>query len=234
VPEEDAIPPRADPREQTLPWDMHILRQAEGVRPEGGGWVGEGACARGAVGGSRPDGASSGSAGSRTAGGNWTAGGGRNVGGRRQNGNASAGRGLRGASGTPKRNAKGVRRCDSNGAGRPPRSRLLRPARGHAERSCRKFFVTGRAATPRRVPALTRATAGRRAPRPCVRPRTVNASACGAPANPANSNAPRSTKRPASNAARLLRPKTVLLRPSRRPMARRMRSYIWNRTPIRR
>ena len=27
VPEEDAPPPRADPREQALPWDMRILQQ---------------------------------------------------------------------------------------------------------------------------------------------------------------------------------------------------------------
>jgi hypothetical protein len=205
VPEEDATPPRADPREQALPWDMCILRQAEAVRPGGGGWVGENACARGAVGSSRRDGPRTSSAGSPSASGSWTAGGGRNVGGRRPNGNASTGRSPRHAKSTPRRNANGVRRRGSYGAGRQPRVRLPRPARGHAVRRCRKFSVTGRGATTRRVPALMHAIAGRRAPPPCVRPRTASASACGATACRADSNVPGSTKRPASNAAQSLR-----------------------------
>jgi hypothetical protein len=208
VPEEDATPPRAGPREQALPWDMRILRQAEAVRPGGAGWDGDGACAKGAVGGSRPDGARIGSADSPTASGNWTAGGVRNVGGRRPNASVSAGRTLRHGRSMPPRNANGVRRpgSSSNGASRQPRPRIARRARGHAERGCQRFSVTGPAATTRRVQVLTHAIAGRRAPLPCVRCRTVNASAYGATAGRVDSNAPRSTKRPASNAAKSLRP----------------------------
>jgi hypothetical protein len=220
VPEEDATPPRADPREQALPWDMRILRQAEVVRPEGAGWDGGGACAKGAAGGSRPDGARIGFAGSPTASGNWSDGGARNVGGRRPSVSASVGRSLRYGRSTPRRSASGVRKPGSNGAGRQPRVRIPRRARGHAERSCRKFFVTGPAATTRRVLARAHAIADRGARRPCVRRWTVNASACGATASRADSNASGSTKRPASNAAKSLRPERVLLRRWRRPMAR--------------
>ena len=210
---------------------MRILRQVDPVRPEGDGWVGECACERGVVGGSRPDGPRTGSAGSLTASGNWTAGGVRNVGDRRPSASASTGRSPGHGRSTPRRNASGVRRPDRGGAGRQPRPRR---ARGHAVRGCRKFSVTGRAATTRRVPAPTHTTAGRRALPPCVRRRTVNVSACGATASRANSNASRSTQRPASNAARSLRPGTVLLRPSRWPSPRWMRSSFWNGTPIRR
>ena len=205
VPEEDVTPPRADPRERTLPWDMRILRHAEAVRPGGDAWVGEHACAKGAVGSSRPGGPRTSSAGSPTASGSWTAGVGRNVGARRPNGNASTGRSPRRARSMPRRNGNSVRRRGSQGAGRLPRVRSPRRARGHAVRRCRKFFVTGRGATTRRVPALTHAIAGRRVPPPCVRPRTASASACGATANRAASSAPASAKRPASNAAQSLR-----------------------------
>lgn len=213
---------------------MRILRQAEVVRPEGDGWVGENACAKGAVGGSRPDGPRTSSAGNPTASRNWTAGGGRSVGGRRPSVNASAGRSLKDARSTPKRNANGVRRPGSNSARRRPRPRLPRRARGHAERGCRRFFATGRAATPRRVLLPTRAIAGRPAPGPCVRPRTVSASACGATASRADPNAAGSAKRPVSNAAQPLRPSIVLRGPSPRPTACWMRSSVWNRTLIRR
>jgi hypothetical protein len=38
VPEEDATPPRAAPRESGLPWDVRILRPAGVSRPVEGGW----------------------------------------------------------------------------------------------------------------------------------------------------------------------------------------------------
>jgi len=110
-------PPRADPREQALPWDMHILRQTEAARPGGGGWGGEGACAKGVAGSSRPGGARSGFAGSPSANGNWIAGAGRNAGGRRRNVNASAGRTPRHAEAQRKRRAR-ARQQRSGPAGR--------------------------------------------------------------------------------------------------------------------
>jgi hypothetical protein len=201
VPEEDATPPRADPREQTLPWDMRILRQAEAVRPGAGGRAGEDACAKSAVGSSRPGGPRTSSAGSPTASGSSSGGGGQNVGGKRPSGNASTGRSPRHARSTPQRNVNGVRRRGSPGAGRQPGVRFPGRARGHAERRCRKFSATGRGAMSHHVPALTPAIAGRRAPLPCVRPRTVSASVCGATACRADSSVRGSTKRPASHAA---------------------------------
>ena len=200
VPEEDQTPPRANPREQALPWDMYILRQAEAVRPEGGGWVGENACAKGAAEGFRPDGPRTGSAGNLTASGNWTAGRGRNVGGKRWNVNVSTGRTPGHGKDTRRRNANVVRKRGRNSGGRKPQPHLLRRARGHAERGCRKFFVTGRAATIRRVLALIPAIATGRAPPPCIRPRTVNVSACGATVERADSNVLWSASRPATNA----------------------------------
>lgn len=175
VPEEDATPPRADPREKGLPWDMPILRQAEAARPGGGVWGGESACAKGAVGSSRPGGARSGSAGSPIASGSWTAGGGRNAGGRRRSVNASAGRKRRVGGSTPRRNANGGPRHDNRR--KAGRRRPWSRARGHALPSCRKLFASGPAATNHRVTVVTSAIAASPPRGPCVRPKTANASA---------------------------------------------------------
>jgi hypothetical protein len=149
VPEEDTTPPRADPRESTLPWDIGILQQAGRSGPAGRGWGGEAVCGRDAAGGFRRGSTTSGTVGSRNALGKCDAG-------RRRNGNRSADLNWRRASDMPKRNASG-----ENGGRRRPRScRKTRPppwpwrishrrtpARGHAAGGMRRFFAT--------VPAVT-------------------------------------------------------------------------------
>lgn len=177
---------------------MPILQQPAAFRPEGFGGVGENACAKGAVGRSRLDGPQTGSADIPTVSRNWTAGGRRNAGSRRRNANGNTGQTPRHGKSMPRQNANGVR-SRGRTLSQPPR--LPRRARGHAVTSCRNFFVTGRAATNRRVPVRTRAIAARPAPPSWSRPMIVNVSACGATVRRADSNVLWNTRRPAPNVA---------------------------------
>ena len=193
VPEEDATPPRAGPRESALPWDACILRQTGAFRPAGGGWGGEAVCGRGAAGGFRRGGITSGTAGSRNALRKCDAG-------RRRNGNRSADPNRAYASDMPRRNASG----ENGGHRRPsshpkasPSSRTWRasrqrtPARGHAAEGIRRFFATVPAAmSPCGILlAHRRRTVATTAVRPCVGPGTANVSGWGARRKRAGSNA---------------------------------------------
>jgi hypothetical protein len=223
VPEEDATPPRADPREQALPWDMRILRQTGVVRPGRADWDGGGVCGKDAADCFEHGSTTSATAGSRIACGNCDAG-------RRRSVNASAGRNRRDGRSTPRRNAGGApRRAGRRGATRPPRPpprrlRILRSVHGHAATGIRKFSAIGPAVTSPREMHAMRAIAARRARRPCGRRRTVNGSGCGATATWADSNATWSTKRRAPNAAKPLRPRIAPPRVRRGPRDRKVRS----------
>ena len=176
VPEEDATPPRAAPRESALPWDVRILRQAGVSRPVGCGWDGEAVCGRGVAGGFRRGSITSGTAEIPSACGRCDAGRGRS-------GNGSAGPNLRDASGTQRRNASGENSGRPRPRGHrkvslPPRTRLRSLARGHAAEGFRRFSaivpvvmsLPGILFTPlRRIVATTAA-------RPCIRPATANVS----------------------------------------------------------
>ena len=98
---------------------MGILRQAGVFRPVGGGWGGEAVCGRGAAGGSRRGGITSGTVGSRNAWGKCGAG-------RQRSGNGSAAPNLGRASGMPRRNASG----ENSGHRRPNSHRKASPPRG--------------------------------------------------------------------------------------------------------
>jgi hypothetical protein len=223
VPEEDIAPPRADPREQALPWDMRILRQTGAARPGRAGWDGGVVCGKGAADPSAPRGTTSATAGSRIACGKCSVG-------RRRSVNATAGRSRRDDKGTPRRNASGGparrgRREAHRRHRRPPRRlRIVGPARGHAATGPRKFSATGLVATSPRVMRAMRATAARSARQPCVRCRTANASGCGATAMRADSNAAWSTNWRRPNAVNAARPQNVPLWGRRRPRDRKVRS----------
>lgn len=223
VPEEDIPPPRADPREQTLPWDMPILPQTEFARPGRAGWDGDGVCGKGAADPFAPRGTTNATASSRIACGKCSAG-------RRRNVNASAERNRRDDRGTPRRNAsggpahRGRREAHRRQRRLPRRLRIVGPACGHAANGIRKFSATGLAVTSPRVMRVTRATAARSAPQPCVRRRTANASGCGATAMPADSNAAWSTNWRRPNAVNAVRPQNVPLGGRRRPRDRKVRS----------
>ena len=176
VPEEDATPPRAAPRESDLPWDVRILRQARVSRPVGGGWGGEAVCGRSAAGGFRRSDITNGTAEIQSACGRCDVGRGRS-------GNGSAGPNPRDASGTRRRNANG----ENNGRlspkshrtmGLPPRTRLRSLVRGHAAESFRRFSATVPAVTSHSGILLVprRRTVATTAARPCVRPETVSVS----------------------------------------------------------
>jgi hypothetical protein len=172
VPEEDVTPPRADPREQALPWDMNILQESRDSRPEGGVWGGESVCAKGAAGPFWHSGTTSSTAGSPIASGSYDAG-------RRRSVSASAEPSRRDARSTPRRNAGVERMLESRlKASRPRRWWLRRSARGHAEEGCRRFSAIGPAVTSLRVNRLAslHATAAKRVLRPCVKPETASAS----------------------------------------------------------
>ena len=75
--------------------------------------------------------------------------------GRRRNVSASAEPSRRDARSTPRRNVRVGRMPESRlKANRPPRLWFCRPARGHAEEGCRRFFATGPAVTSPRVNCL--------------------------------------------------------------------------------
>jgi hypothetical protein len=176
VPEEDATPPRAAPRERTFPWDERILQPARVSRPVEGGWGGEAVCGRGVVGGFRRGGITNGTAKTRNAG--------RRCGvGRQPSGNASAAPRARDASGMPKRSASG----ENSGRLRPPSHRKVSPpsprrprraARGHAEESSRRISVTVPAVmSPSGIRlALGRCIVATIAADACVRPETASVS----------------------------------------------------------
>lgn len=172
MPGEDVTPPRADPREQALPWDMNILQQSRGSRPEGGIWDGEDACAKGVTGPFGRGGTTSSTVGNPIASGSYDVG-------RRRNVSASAEPSREDARSTPRRNVRVGRMPESRlKANRPPRLWFRRPARGHAEEGCRRFSAIGPAVTSPRVNHLApaHATAAKHALRPCVRPETASAS----------------------------------------------------------
>lgn len=222
VPGEDTTPPRADPREQALPWDMSILRQTGVARPGRAAWDGGGVCGKGAADSIALRGTTNAIAGSRIACGKCGAGRGRSV-------SASAGRNRGDDRGTPRRNAGGVPRRVSHPEEatrvRPPRRlRILSPARGHAATGTRKFSATGPAVMSPHARRVMRATAARSARQPCVRRRTANASGCGATAMRADSNAAWSTKNRGPNAVNAVRRQSVPLWGRRRPRDRKVRS----------
>jgi len=183
-------PPRAAPGSHNLPWDSCSISATRARLPEGGGWDGEFAFVRDADGGFRHGGITNATAKSRNAGG-------RCVAGRRPSGSGNAGPSPRDGSVTPRRNAGGGKRRRPGLTCRMDAKPLwpTTPARGHAAKGCRRFFVTVPAATSRRGILLgwrlrTVATA---AVRRWSRPATVNASGCGASGKQAVSNAASNT-----------------------------------------
>jgi hypothetical protein len=234
MPGEDATPPRADPRESTLPWDMGILRQTEVSGPAGGGWDGGTVCGRDAAGGFRRGSTTSGTVGSRNALGKCDAG-------RRRNGNRGADLNRKRANDTPRRNASdengGHRRPPSHSKANPssrtrrvPRRRT--PARGHAAGGIRRFFAIVPAVTShcgihlaprRRIVATTAA-------RPCVRPETANVSGCGARPKRGASNAAWNTGPHEPSAVQSMAHAGTWRRRGRRRRLVRSRGTLWVRS----
>jgi hypothetical protein len=172
VPEEDATPPRAAPRESGLPWDVRILRPTGVSRPVEGGWGGEAVCGRGVAGGFRRGGITNGTAKIRSACGRCGVGRGRS-------GNGSAGPKPRDASGMWRRNASD----ENSGRVSPPCPLKVSPrqrslARGHAAESFRRFSATVPAVTspPGILLALWPRTVAMTAAGLCVRCETANGS----------------------------------------------------------
>jgi hypothetical protein len=172
-----AAPPRAAPGSKHLPWDTFRI-PPDAVRPPGaGGWDGEFASARGAVGGIGPCNGTSVTAGSPIAC-DWCAGG------RRRSGNGSVGHRRKVAGGTPRRSGHGGSGIPGRGS-RPPamilrRSRRL-PARGHAAKPLfHRSSATGRGVMSRPASRFgrRRGTAAIRAATPCGGSETANASIC--------------------------------------------------------
>ena len=187
---------------------MGILRQAAVFRPVGGGWGGEAVCGRGAAGGFRRGGITSGTAGSRSVPRKCGAG-------RERSDNRSADPDLRHASDMPRRNVSGAdsgrprpesQRKAGQALGLPPRTRQPTPARGHAAEGTRRFFATAWAVMSRGGIRLARRhrIAGTSAARPCVRPATANASGCGARRKRADSSVAWNTRRHGRNAVKVM------------------------------
>jgi hypothetical protein len=212
---------------------MRILRQTGVARPGRADWDGGGVCGKGAGDSFRRGGTTNATAGRRIVCASCDAG-------RRRSVNASAERNRRDGRSTPRRNAGGVpRRAGRRGATRLPRPppwglRILRLARGHAATSTRRFFAIGPAVTSPRGMRAMRATAARRARRPCGRRRTVNANGCGATATRADSNAAWSTTRREPNAVKPVRLRSAHPRTGRARRDRKVRSYFLDRMGMRR
>ena len=211
---------------------MGILRQAGAFRPVGGGWGGEAVCGRGAAGGSRHGGITSGTAGSRNA---W-----RKCGaGRRRSGNRSAGPNLR----ARQRHAEAERQRRKQRASAGPTPPEGEPAAADAPRSLRvvtqqkasaRFFATVPAVTSRRgiLLAPRRRIVATTAARPCVRPATANASGCGARPKRADSSVAWNTRPHGPNAVKIVSLPAAWRRggPSARPGTKRaLRSVLFYR-----
>jgi len=204
VPEEDATPPRAAPREQAFPWDVRILRPAGVSRPVEDDWGGEAVCGRGVVGGFRRGGITNGTAKIPSAGGRCGVG-------RRPSGNGSAAPRARDANGMRRRNASG----ENSGRLRPPSHRKVIPplrrcprslARGHAEESFPRLSAIAPVVTSPSgiLLALGPRTVAMTAAHACVGSETANGSACGARAKRVDSNAAWSTRRHGPNAGKVM------------------------------
>lgn len=204
VPEEDATPPRAAPREQAFPWDVRILRPAGVSRPVGDDWGGEAVCGRGVVGGFRRGGTTNGTAKIPSAGG-------RCGDGRRPSGNGSADPNPGDASGMRRRNASDansgrLRPPIHRSASRPQPRRLRSLARGHAEESFRRISATVPAVmSPSGILlALGRRIVATIAAQPCVRPETASVNGWGARPKRADSSVAWNTRPHWANAGKVL------------------------------
>ena len=207
---------------------MCILRKTERVRPGGGGWGGEHACAKDAAGDFGRRSITNVTAEIRIAGGRCDVG-------KPPNGNASVGPNRKGDSGTRRPNAGDGQRVlpqasHADATGSPPRRRSS-PARGHAAEGSRRFFATVRGATKRRLSSRMHAIATRPARRPCVKLRIASASGSDATPKRASSSVGRSINRRGCDAAKVARWRAVPKRTPQGPLARPVRSSFLDQGP---